>query len=159
MIDRTIFPPESGGSVPSPAAPQASDGAAPQAPSEAAPICRRRLSTTRPHLTRVFRFPPEPEKPGEDFTLGIGFEPGTGIVSEVFLRGYKQGSDQDTQLDNFCILVSHLLQCGYRAADLCRKISNGRPADQIMSYILALAAEEDPQPVWWRMRRTMVPAP
>lgn len=76
---------------------------------------RRRLPDRRP--TETVKLVHE----GQTVHAGVGFDPATGAVREVFLRrGGPPGSAMDRLLDDVGVLLSHLLQLGVDPADLAR---------------------------------------
>jgi len=83
--------------------------------------------------------------------VGIGFDD-AGRVFEVFADGQKTGSQMEALLDDACILMSFLLQSGWRIADVAEKLKRESveptaPAPSIIGQIAAIVArfEEDLQ--------------
>ena len=58
---------------------------------------------------------------GRRYAVGCGFDP-AGRVREVFLSGYRVGSELDSLLDDACVLVSIMLQGGWRPEELARHL-------------------------------------
>ena len=81
---------------------------------------------------------------GRSFTYQIGrYEDGR--IGEVFLCGEKSGSDEEVLARDFAIIVSQLLQCGMRPADVRKSLSrnpNGSPSGYSGKLVDILAAEE-----------------
>lgn len=74
---------------------------------------RRKLPHRRPSITRDVIWA---RTQGEHrFSVTIGFDPETGAVREVFASGAR-GSDMDATIADACVIISHALQYGARAA-------------------------------------------
>ena len=105
---------------------------------------RKHLPNRRPSFNRLI------EWRGKDYLLGMGLDPATLMVREIFLDGDKTGSDVEAILDDACILLSRLLQSGSDASDLVQRVSSGGPADSVLAYVLRLAAQEETDARVWQ---------
>ena len=92
-------------------------------------MTRERLPNRRPSVTSCFRWPAENAR---RVHVTAGFEPGTGTIKEMFLRGGgRVGSEVDHLLDDIAVLVSRLLQHGESSEKIANdlgRLPDGRPA-------------------------------
>ena len=77
--------------------------------------------------------------------VGIGFDD-DGRVFEVFADGQKTGSQMEALLDDACILMSFLLQSGWRITEIAEKLRResvdaDAPAPSIIGQIAAVVAQ------------------
>lgn len=86
----------------------------------------RRLTETRDVAT--------PE--GHTICLSIGFDPNEpDRPREVFYSsGFRSGSQLEFQVQDACVLVSLLLQHGFRLADVAKSLSRDQQPDGSMPY-------------------------
>jgi len=54
---------------------------------------------------------------GQEWLMSVGFDP-QGLARETFVKGLKTGGDMAAIMDDACVLLSLLLQAGYRAGDI-----------------------------------------
>jgi len=97
-------------------------------------MSRERLPNRRPSTTQTLVIG------GVVAHVSIGFAP-DGSAREMFLRSPHPASEVDLILDDIGVLVSLLLQHGYRAGDLRRRLgtnSAGQPSS-IVGLALQLA--------------------
>ena len=73
---------------------------------------------------------------GARYRMTVGLYP-DGSPGEIFIRGPKVGSDSDALVDDAATMASLLLQLGFAADDLARRLT----ADGLMRQALELAAE------------------
>lgn len=92
-------------------------------------MTRERLPNRRPNNTASFRWPLEV---GRRIHATAGFDPASGAIRELFLRGGgRTGSEIDHLLDDIAVLVSRLLRHGETSAEIARglgRLPDGRPA-------------------------------
>lgn len=81
---------------------------------------RQRLPDRRLTVTNTLRWK------GSTLIIGVGFD-FDGVAREVFLNGYKVGSQFETLMQDACVTVSLLLQHGPSARELAEQIE--RPTD------------------------------
>lgn len=98
---------------------------------------RQRLPSRRPSETRKI------DAFGRSLFVSAGFDPATGMVSEVFFGGSKDGSAMDSIMGDVAVVISVALQYGVPVEALARSIAriplaplrpqdlDGRPVDTI----------------------------
>ena len=74
---------------------------------------RKKMPPRRPSITRDVVW--TRAVGAHRFSVTIGFDPRSGDVREVFASGAR-GSDMDATISDACVIISHALQCGARAA-------------------------------------------
>jgi hypothetical protein len=92
-------------------------------------VARTRLPNRRPNNTASFHWPPEGDR---RIHATAGFDPATGRVRELFLRGGRRtGSEIDHLLDDVAVLISWPLRHGGAPAEIARglgRLPAGAPA-------------------------------
>ena len=63
---------------------------------------------------------------GREWLLSVGFDR-SGAVREAFVKGLKAGSEMDAIMDDACVLLSLLLQAGYSAQEVDRRLAPKAP--------------------------------
>ena len=99
---------------------------------------RQHLPNRRPNETVELIFS------GTRYAVTVGFYPTDGRVGELFTHGAKVGSSMDAILDDACVGLSLLLQCGIKPAAISKSMSrihDGEPASIIGALADLLEAE------------------
>jgi hypothetical protein len=98
--------------------------------SEASPISaqlrRTYLANRRINCSEAIAFS------GVALLVALGFD-ASGVAREIFVEGLRQGSDLEVMVDDAVILISMLLQHGYRVDELFAKLmraDTGTAADR-----------------------------
>ena len=91
---------------------------------------RERLSDRRMTVTTVVHWADRP------WLLGVGFY-ADATAGEIFLNGVKAGTQLEGLVNDGCVLMSLLMQAGWRAADLA-EILGGNTEDPASLFGLVL---------------------
>lgn len=100
---------------------------------------RRRLPNRRETVTQCVPIAMRKGAPESDYLISIGPVPGP--IREIFAKGPK--GDAGMMVDDFLIVVSVMLQSGYRVADILNYVErddDGQPLS-VLGKILAAARE------------------
>ena len=76
---------------------------------------------------------------GQEWLMSVGFNP-QGLARETFVKGLKTGGDMAAIMDDACVLLSLLLQAGYRAGDIDGRLGREGIASPAPASPLGLAA-------------------
>jgi hypothetical protein len=99
---------------------------------------REKLPPRRPCVTRVL------ETERDRYYINFGYDPVSGAIREVFIKGSKIGSDMDILLDDASLLLSLALQFGLDLTQAEHSINSGREEDgtSVLAHAIRLMAEE-----------------
>ena len=76
---------------------------------------------------------------GQEWLMSVGFDQ-VGRARETFVKGLKTGGDMAAIMDDACVLLSLLLQAGYRAGDIDGRLGREGIASPAPASPLGLAA-------------------
>lgn len=80
---------------------------------------------------------------GGEYRVGLGLRP-NGECAEIFLNGAKEGSDYQAVMGDLATMASLLMQHGYRAEDLARRLSIDGLARAALTYAARIEREVRP---------------
>jgi len=99
---------------------------------------RQKLNNRRPTITRVL------ETETAKYHVSFGLDLSDMTIREVFIRGYKIGSDMDILLDDASVVLSLALQYGLPLDQLLHSLHKGREegGTSIVARVIAVMNEE-----------------
>lgn len=102
-------------------------------------MTRIELPNRRPSVCEPMIYPARSDPKAQTFVVGVGFDL-SGRAREVFLSGYKIGSDAEANIQDACVLMSLLYQHGVDPAQLADQLSRegtapGAPPASLMGAV------------------------
>lgn len=102
-------------------------------------MTRQRLPDRRPSFTTQLIYE------NTSYSVTLGFDVRNDRIAEVFTHGAKVGSAIDRILDDVCVALSLLLQCGVEPAALAAsmgRLGDGKSPASIIGALTDLIAQE-----------------
>ena len=98
-------------------------------------MSRVRLSNRRRHLLETMKWE------GRRWEVCVGFNEQS-LAREIFIDGAKVGSELEALVDDACVAISLLLQCGMPAVELAKHLAReGTTSGAPVASVLGAAVE------------------